>query len=137
MSTAERMTLAGAEYVDPAISTVHGGEHGGMLNSEINAPSECLPEAVATFAAVSTTRCKRASEVQRSGSDQGRPCSVHCQDTDAVSASRESSPPSLLSTARTASHTGENLSERDALAVLGRPDLSHPYTEERESVRVE
>ena len=53
VSTAERMILAGAEYVDPAISTVHGGEHGGMLNSEIKSPSECLPEAVATFAAVS------------------------------------------------------------------------------------
>ena len=137
MSIAERMILAGAEYVDPAISTAHGGEHGGMSNSETNFPSECLPEAVATFAAVSTTRCKRTSEVHRSGPDQRRPCSVHCQDTDAVSASRESSPPPLFSTARTASHTGENLSERDALAVLGRPDLSHPYTEERESVRVE
>ena len=137
MSTAERMILAGAGYVDPAISTVHGGEHGGMLNSEIKSPSECLPEAVATFAAVSTTRCKRTSEVHRSGSDQGRPCSVHCQLTDAVSVSREPSPPPPLSTARTANHIGENLSERDALAVLGRPDLSHPYTEERESVRVE
>ena len=39
--------------------------------------------------------------------------------------------------ARTASHTGENLSERDALTVVGRPELSRPYTEERESVRVE
>ena len=66
MSTAERMALAGAEYLDPAISTTHGGEHGGMLNSEINAPSECLPEAVAMFAAVvSTIRCRsrRTSEV--------------------------------------------------------------------------
>ena len=26
VSTAERMVLAGAEYADPAISTVHGGE---------------------------------------------------------------------------------------------------------------
>ena len=137
MSNVERMTSAGAEYADPAISTVHGGEHGGMSNMETNFPSECLPEAVATFAAVSTTRCKRTSAVHRSGSDQGRPCSVHCQDTDVVSVSRESSLPPLLSTVRTASHTGENLSERVALAVLGRPDLSHPYTEERESVRVE
>ena len=137
MSNVERMTSAGAEYADPAISTVHGGEHGGMSNMETNLPSECLPEAVATFAAVSTIRCKRTSGVHRSGSDQGRPCSVHCQLTDAVSVSREPSPPSPLSTARTANHIGENLSERDALAVLGRPDLSHPYTEERESVRVE
>ena len=137
MSIAERMISAGAEYADPAISTAHGGEHGGMSNIETNLPSECLPEAVATFAAVSTIRCKRTSDVHRSGSDQRRPCSVHCQDTDAVSVSRESSPPPLLNTVRTASHTGENLSERDALAVLGRPDLSHPYTEERESVRVE
>ena len=137
MSTAERMTLAGAEYAGPAISTTHGGEHGGMLNSEINAPSECLPEAVAMFVAVSTVRCRRTSEVHRSGSDQGRPCSVHCQRTDAVSVSCESPPPPPPSMVRTASHIGENLSERDALAVLGRPDLSHPYTEERESVRVE
>ena len=110
---------------------------GGMSNIETNLPSECLPEAVATFAAVSTIRCKRTSEVHRNGSDQRRPCSVHCQVTDAVSVSRESLPPPLLNTVRTASHTGENLSEREALAVLGRPDLSHPYTEERESVRVE
>ena len=66
-----------------------------MSNSETNFPSECLPEAVATFAAVSTMRCKRTSDVHRSGSDQRRPCSVHCQDTDAVSVSRESSPPPL------------------------------------------
>ena len=38
--------------------------------------------------------------------------------------------------ARTASHIGENLPERDALAVLGRPDLSPPYTIHRgEGVR--
>ena len=137
MSNAERMTLAGAVYVDPAISTVHGGEYGGMLNSEMKSPSECLPEAVATLAAVSTTLCRRTSEVHLSGSDQGRPCSVHCQRTDVVSSSFESSFPPFSSVVRTASHIGENLSERDALAVLGRPDLSHPYTEERESVRVE
>ena len=67
MSIAERMISAGAEYADPAISTAHGGEHGGMPNIETNLPSECLPEAVATFAAVSTIRCKRTSEVHRNG----------------------------------------------------------------------
>ena len=118
-STAERMALAGAEYVDPAISTIHGGEHGGMSNSDTNTPSECLPEAVATFAAVSTIRCRRTSEVQNNGSHHGRPCSVHCQRTDAVSVCCKSPtlpPPNMV---RTANHIGENLCDRDALAVLG------------------
>ena len=83
-----------------------------MLNREINVPSECLPEAVATcmatFAAVSTIRCRRTSGVHRKGSDQGRPCSVHCQCTDATLVSRESPPPpSVASVARTASHIAD------------------------------
>ena len=78
MSTAVRMAAAGAICVDPAISTNHGGEHGGMTKRETNCPSICLPEEVATLAAVSTTRCSRTSGVHRRGSDHNRPCSVLC-----------------------------------------------------------
>ena len=131
------MTLAGATYVyvAPASSTSSGGEHGGALNKETNRPSECLPEEVATLAAVSTTRCSRTPGVQRRGSDHRRPCSVHCQSTIVVPGMSWSAP--LPTIVRTASHNGENLSESDARAVRGRPDLCQPCTEERESVHVE
>ena len=135
VSSAVRTTFAGATCVDPANSTSSGGEHGGALNRETNRPSECLPEEVATFAAVSTTLCSRTPGVHRRGSDHRRPCSVHCQSTVAVPGMRWSTP--LPTMVRTASHNGENLSESDARAVRGRPDLCHPCTEERESVYVE
>lgn len=135
MSTAVRMALAGATYVDPAISTRNGGEHGGTTKRETNRPSRCLPEEVATLAAVSTTRCSRTSGVHLRGSDHGRPCSVHCQSTVVVFGWSKPSP--LPTIVRTASQMGENLSERDARAVVGSADLRQPCTEERESVSVE
>ena len=129
------MTFAGARYVDPASSASSGGEHGGTLNRETNRPSECLPEEVATFAVVSTTLCSKTPGVYRRGSDHRRPCSVHCQPTVVVLGMWWST---LLPTmVRTASHNRENLSESDAQAVKGRPDLCQPCTEERASVHVE
>ena len=121
VSNALRMTFAGAIYVDPAISTSSGGEHGGALNRETNCPSECLPKEVATLAAVSTTRCSRAPGVHRRGSDHRRPCSGHCQSTVVTPGLCGWSP--LPTIVRTASHIGENLSESDARVVKGRLDL--------------
>ena len=74
-----RMNSVGAVYTEPAISRASGGVQGGTSRFLMYRPSLFRPDAVAAFAAVSTVRCARTRAIHRMGSDQRRPCSVHCQ----------------------------------------------------------